>query len=398
MSAAAAFDSFSCYIDLLNYQKNEITDSVCNLLNVKTNLLEEGMLLCTYGLPASNSEFKLFLRQFYKQPVHLKNFTLDVGSTQTTVKCRIAYDTCAIISNPLFCFSNRTFKNVGLLRKQLQNLSFTYKISKSHLYFQVMQCDVETDIHFYYNATLDTFASPPTGMTYTQFLFRNKHRILHHNNHPANSSASVSPAPGSQFQAGVQQPTSGQQVQQLDQAAAQHTAAPGPSQTIPPPPSIAPAASTAAAVNVAADEYETPRASLRFGPQSTTIGRSLFPQLDDPEDSRPPLTATATRLESLKIAMLSSRAQNNQRIIRDLAQVVNLKVDTDQISDLFTSQPTWNVKKVGMLTLALFGIITVTDKRSEVSAEKPDGATENQVDDFQENDYEPGKEPEKEKQ
>ena len=61
------------------------------------------------------------------------------------------------------------------------------------------------------------------------------------------------------------------------------------------------------------------------------------------------------------------------------------------------SQSTWNVKKVGMLTLALFGIITVTDKRSDASAEKTDGATEDQVDDFQESDFELT-EPKKEKQ
>ena len=124
---------------------------------------------------------------------------------------------------------------------------------------------------------------------------------------------------------------------------------------------------------------------------------ALFPQLEDPENSRPPLTGTSARLESLKIALLTSTAQNNQRIIRELAKGVNLKIDTDMISDLFTSQPTWNVKKVGMLTLALFGIISVTDKRSEVSPEKSDEVTDDQNDDFQESDFELT-EPEKEKQ
>ena len=238
MCAAAAFDSFSCFIDLLNYQKGEITDSVCNLLNVKTNLLEEGMLICTYGLPPSNTEFKLFLRQFYKQPINLKNFSLDVGLSQTIVKCKIAYDTCAIVSKPLFCFSNQTFKNVGLLRKQLQNLSFTYKISKSHLYFQVMECGVETDIEFHYNATLDAFASPPTGMTYSQFLSRNKHRILHSNKH---NTLVVVPVP--QSPAGLQQSTSSKQSQQSTQAAAQQAAASDPSQALSHQSSVSQAAS-----------------------------------------------------------------------------------------------------------------------------------------------------------
>ena len=150
-------------------------------------------------------------------------------------------------------------------------------------------------------------------------------------------------------------------------------------------------------MNIAADAYDTPRSRLRFGPPPTTIGRSLFPQLEDPENSRPPITGTSARLESLKIALLSSIAQNNQRIIRELAQGVNLKIDTDMISDLFTSQP-WNVKKVGMLSLALHRIVAVTDKRSEVSPEKSDDETEDQIDDFQESEFEPENEPAKEKQ
>ena len=88
----AALDSFSCFIDLLNYQKGEISDSVCNLLNIKTNLLEEGMLICTFGLPLTNNDFKLFLREFYQRPIILKDFSLDVGTSHTIVKCKIAYD------------------------------------------------------------------------------------------------------------------------------------------------------------------------------------------------------------------------------------------------------------------------------------------------------------------
>ena len=141
MSADTDYDNFSCYIDLLGYQKNEITDSVCTLVNVQSPLLVEGMLLCTFALPANNQDFKLFLRQFYQSPLHLEKFTLDVGTDYTVVKCKIVYDTCNIVSKPLYRFSNRKFKNVEMLRKQLQNLSFTYQISKSHLFVQVMQCD-----------------------------------------------------------------------------------------------------------------------------------------------------------------------------------------------------------------------------------------------------------------
>ena len=61
MSANPVFDSFSCYIDLLGYQKNEITDSICKFLNVETNLLVEGMIICTRELPLTNQVSKASL-------------------------------------------------------------------------------------------------------------------------------------------------------------------------------------------------------------------------------------------------------------------------------------------------------------------------------------------------
>ena len=139
MTSDAAYDSLACHIDLLGYQKNEITDSVCKFVNVESPLLEEGLLLCDYALPVNNQDFKLFLRQFYQAPLDLQNFTLEVGIEHTVIRCSVAYDNCSVVSKPLFRFSNRTFRNVEMLRKQLQNLSFTYKISKSHLSFQIMQ-------------------------------------------------------------------------------------------------------------------------------------------------------------------------------------------------------------------------------------------------------------------
>ena len=125
----AALDSLSCFSDLLNYQKGEIEDTVGKLLNVKTSLLIDGMLLCTYNLPTTNNDFKLFLRDFYTRPVILKNFSLDVGPSQTIIRCKISYDHCAIVSKPLFSFSNQTLQNVELVKKQLRNLSFSYKLT-----------------------------------------------------------------------------------------------------------------------------------------------------------------------------------------------------------------------------------------------------------------------------
>ena len=56
------------------------------------------------------------------------------------------------------------------------------------------------------------------------------------------------------------------------------------------------------------------------------------------------------------------------------------------ISELFASNQ-WNVKKAGMLNLALHGIISVTDKRVEVLPEAVIDQTEKVTDEFFENDY-----------
>ena len=62
MSADTDYDNFSCCVDLLGYQKNEITDSVCKLVNVQSPLLVEGIFLCTFALPANNHDFKMFYK------------------------------------------------------------------------------------------------------------------------------------------------------------------------------------------------------------------------------------------------------------------------------------------------------------------------------------------------
>ena len=98
MSADTDFDYFSCYLDLLGYQKNEISDSISKILNIRTTLQEEGLLLCTFSLPTNNHDFKMFLRKFCQYPLNLEQFTLDVGS-DTLIRCRIIYDTCDIFLN-----------------------------------------------------------------------------------------------------------------------------------------------------------------------------------------------------------------------------------------------------------------------------------------------------------
>ena len=97
MSVDTDFDYFSCYLDLLGYQKNEITDSISQMLNIRVPILEEGLLLCTFKLPTNNYDFKMCLRKFCHYPLLLEKFSIDIGN-EIVIKCRLVYDTCDVLS------------------------------------------------------------------------------------------------------------------------------------------------------------------------------------------------------------------------------------------------------------------------------------------------------------
>ena len=205
------------------------------------------------------------------------------------------------------------------------------------------------------------------------------------------------PGTGSQSPAGLQPPPNGQPVQQTTQPAAQPAAAPNLSQTLASQTSssvTAPAASSAAAASAAAaataavaSGYDTPRSRLLFGPPPGTFGRTLLPTLEDLENSRPSVQGSRARLESLRASLRTARQTSNCSIIRDLAKEVDLTIDTTMLSELFISN-TWNIKKVGMMNLALLGIIPVTDKRVEEAATDE---TEDVEDELHETEYIAGK-------
>ena len=248
-----------------------------------------------------------------------------------------------------------------------------------------MESDIETDIRFFYNASLDKYAAPPNGMSYNQFLISNKHRILRINH---TASVLMPGTLGSQPTAGLQPLPTGQPAQQLAQPAQQPTQpavqlapVPLPTQALTPQPS----SSVAAA---AANSHETPRSRLQYGPPHISFAHSLLPDLEDLEthSSRPSVQGTAARLESLRTSLRTARLTNNHKVIRDVAKEMKIAFDTDMISELFASNQ-WNVKKAGMLNLALHGIISVTDKRVEVLPEAVIDQTEKVTDEFVENDY-----------
>ena len=118
---------------------------------------------------------------------------------------------------------------------------------------------------------------------------------------------------------------------------------------------------------------------MQFGPPQSFACR-LLPDLEHlVPTSRPSIQGSVARLDYLTTARLT----NNHRIIKDVATEMKVTFDTDMLSEIFASH-TWNAKKAGMLNLALHGIISLTDKRVQVSPE-PD-QTERVTDDFLESD------------
>jgi hypothetical protein len=121
---------------------------------------------------------------------------------------------------------------------------------------------------------------------------------------------------------------------------------------------------------------------LQYGPPQS-FARRLLPDLEHLiHTSRPSVQGSAARLDSLTTARLT----NNHRIIKDVATEMKMTFDTDMLSEIFASHQ-WNVKKAGMLNLALHGIISLTDKRMQVSPEPViDHQTERVTEEFLESD------------
>ena len=349
MSADTDFVHFSCFMDLLGYQKNEIVDSVCKLVNVQSPLLEETMFLCSFPLPPDNYAFKMFLRQFGKNSLQLGKFTLEIGTDYTVIRCQVVYDTCNMVSRPLFCFSNRQFKNAEMLQKQLESLKFTYKISRSHLFFQVMQFNGDASaIQFHYNATKDCFASSPTGMNYYTFVSRNKDKITTiKNNHlvPLQSTTPEQPWPASD------------QSWMLSK----------------PPPDPVVQSSVAQTTHETFDNFiDTPRQPLR------SVRRDLYSDAEDPDfQSRLPASSgVSTRLANMRIR----QAQSNRKIITEIAQAKGTVCNSDMIEEMFTSKTQWNITKYGLLSMALHGVIPLVDQRLSLSEEESEQDKEDTTD------------------
>ena len=109
--ASDDFDRFSCYLDLLNYQKTEITDSVSVMLGTGLPILEEGLLLCVFPLPCNLDEFKMRIRLILHDALVLEKFVLiNEDDSTAIIKCNITYDGKTFLSLPLFNFQTHIKK------------------------------------------------------------------------------------------------------------------------------------------------------------------------------------------------------------------------------------------------------------------------------------------------
>ena len=321
---ADEYDRFSCYLDLLNYQKTEINDSISVLLGSSLPILEEGLLLCTFPLPCNLDEFKVRIRMILHETLVLEKFILtNENNTTAVIKCNITYDMKSFVSLPLFKFSSKEFKDDDTIHKQLNDLRFSFKVSKSHLFFQVMFRDgPSTGIEFHYNSTRDSFNISPEGWNYSKFVLKYGHNI-----------------------------TSVKAVRALKALVGQ-TPVPGTSQE---PPTIDLASEPSGS---ARSPLLTPR---REPVPRHTARKHIFNDPDVRANARSRHSSDTVREE----AYTTRISRTNGKIVSDIAHQMKFTISTDVIEDLLDKKKhaSWTTYRYGCLDMALRGLIPIIDNR-----------------------------------
>ena len=104
---------------------------------------------------------------------------------------------------------------------------------------------------------------------------------------------------------------------------------------------------------------------MQFGPQPQSFARRLNPEMEPlVPSSRPSIQGSVACLDYLTTARLTK----NHRIIQDIATEMEVTFDTYMLSEIFAAN-TWNTKNAGMLNLVLHGVISLDDKRVQLSPE-----------------------------
>ena len=333
MNHATNYDAFSCFLDLLAYQKTEITDSVSNMLDTSLPLLEEGLLLCTFPLPSNNNDFKMYIRKITHDPLVLEKFILEIeNDTTAVIRCYITYDSNSFKSEPLFKFPSKDFKNLSNLQKQLNALTFSFKVLKSHLFFQVMLLNgAGTKFEFHYNATRDCYATSPNGHNYSMFLNQYGNKITSVKALCAVQNSATVPPPAGLSHSPFQQP-------------------PSPDPNLP---SIPPDAA----------------ASVSFTPHRTYTG--LHGVTDKRDTARrhifeDPHVRSRHSSDTVRENTYTTRlCRTNLRIVQEIANSEKFTIDSDMIQDMLNNKSSakWSIYRDGTLDLALRGVIPIIDKR-----------------------------------
>ena len=322
------FDRLNCHLNLLGFQKKELVDSLTTILNLKSKILLENLFLCSFQIPNTNDKFKSILYSLYQTPVYLRNFSLSIGPQFTTIRCKVFCDNCVLDSSPFFIYENREYINLEMLKKQLNSLRFQYPIAKSHLFFQVITFDgTETPIEFYYNPTHDCFAIHPTGYSFTEFLQKFKDKITCIKTTSVPVLGRIQPA--AQSQASCSLPA---QSQTPKTSRAPHLVTAGLSQDL--------------NINVPL------RRKINFSHQVTDQHCYNF----EPE-------LLASRPNFISATRLNNTALANQAVLTEIAKDRSLSIDTDQIGAMFVQGTTWKTSQLGLVILALEGIIPIEDRR-----------------------------------
>ena len=340
MNLPTDYDYFLCFLDLLTYQKTEITDCISILLDTKIPLLEEGLLLCTFKMPSSNYDFKMYIRKICHDPMVLEKFTLEIENDNLVIiRCHIKYDTYSVLSEPLFKFPFKEFKNLSNLQTQLNALTFSYKVLKSHLFFVVMQLNgAVTKIEFHYNATRDCFATSPSGHNYAMFIDRHGNKITSVKAQCAVQNTATFSVP----------PPAGLPRSPFHQ---------------PPPPTIPSEPLEGAPESAAAF---TPRRTYA-GPHDVTDRRDTARRhiFGDPNVVQRSRHSSDTVKDDQKTTRL---CRTNMKIIKEIAAAEKFSCDTDLIEEMFHTRTSnaWNISRYGILDLALRGVIPITDNRIDL--------------------------------
>ena len=197
----------------------------------------------------------------------------------------------------------------------------------------------ETTIQFFHNPTRDCWAIHPSGESFTEFLHKFKNKIT--------STKTLSVPVLGNLQPVAQSQPSGSLATELTPKSSRR-------------PHLVAADSDD--LNIAAPL----RRKISFSNQPIHCN-NFEPEL------------LTSRPNYISATRLNNTASDNKNILSEIAQEKALKIDTDQISAILTPGTAWKTTHLGLMILALEGVIPIQDKRLPDIGLDPDLETSGEV-------------------